>query len=117
MAWAGLAGDPPAGPSAPQEARFSVLQALEAMGQLDVDQGTRRHQIDVTLKLARVSYYTSTDEVWQALEAAKAFAEEIEDEERRLRVITAMASWLYMAGRTRPAVEMVRIHAGLDIKS
>lgn len=104
--FAELAGDRAAGLSAHQEARFSFLQALGALGQLDVDQETRRHQIDVTLKLARVSYYTSTDEVWQALEAAKAFAEEIEDEERRLRVITAMASWLYMAGRTRPAVEM-----------
>lgn len=104
--FAELAGDRAAGLSAHQEARLSFLQALEAMGHLDQNRETRRNQIDVTLKLARAAVYTPTDDVWEALEAAKAFAEEIEDEERRLRVVSATASWLYMAGRTRPAVEM-----------
>jgi len=103
--FAELAGDRATVLFAHREARASYLQASHALGLLETNLETRRRLIDVTLKLARVAFYTATEEVLQALEAAQQLADEIDDEEREVRVITAKASWLYMAGRTRPAVE------------
>ena len=100
-----LAGDRAASLFAHREARASFFQAIDSLSRLN-DADARLRQVDVTLKLARVAYFSATEDVWRVLEAARQIADETGDEERSLRVITAMAAWLYMAGRAREAVEM-----------
>ena len=100
-----LAGDRAASLFAHREARASFFQAIDSLSRLD-DPEPRRRQVDVTLKLAKVAYFSPTEEVWRAFEAAKEIADAAGDEERSLRVSTAMAAWLYMAGRARQAVEL-----------
>jgi predicted ATPase len=102
--WAEVAGDRAAALFAHREARISFVKALSALNKTEQREDAR--VIDLSLKLARVSFYTATEDVQEALQRAKELADQSGDRERQVQVSTAMASWLYMAGRARPAVEM-----------
>ncbi len=100
------AGDRAARLFANHEARAAYRQCLAGLARLPFEPDTQRCRIDVTLKLAQVSFYSPTEDVLQALETAKSLAQGLADETRELRVMTATAAWLYDAGRVRDAVEL-----------
>jgi len=104
--FAEAAGDRAVSLFAHREAKDAYLQALEALDRLPTDPDVQQRRVDATLKLARAAVYSPTEEVLAALERAKAITEETGDRDRQLRVLTATASWLYVAGRSRPAVEV-----------
>jgi class 3 adenylate cyclase/tetratricopeptide (TPR) repeat protein len=115
--FAELAGDRASALYAHGEARGAYSQALRALSRCEPDVAVARRRIDVTLKLARVAYYAPTEDVLQALEEARQVAEDIGDEEWRIRVMAGIASWQYMAGQTRPAVVMaLQVIAGATEK-
>ncbi|HEY8173214.1 MAG TPA: adenylate/guanylate cyclase domain-containing protein [Dehalococcoidia bacterium] len=89
-----------------REARAAYRQGLDALAQLAAEPATHRRIIDITLKLAQVSFFSPTEDVLQSLETAKTLAQALGDETRELRVMTATATWLYQAGRARNAVEL-----------
>lgn len=104
--FADLAGDRASDLYAYSEARAAYLQTLHALRQLDGDRENAIRQIDVTLKLAREASFFPTEDVFHALETAKQLAAEIEDSERQVRVLVALASWRYISGQPRLAVEL-----------
>ncbi len=89
-----------------REARAAYRQGLDALALLPPEAATQRRMIDVTLRLAQVSFYSPTEDILRALDAAKSLAQGLADETRELRVMTATATWLYQAGRARNAVEL-----------
>ena len=104
--WAEEAADRAAQLFANREARVSYRQAIDALNRVEAEPDIQRRIIDLTLKLAHVSFFTPSEDVHSALESAKELAEVLGDEKRALRVMTATATWLYQAGRARPAIEL-----------
>ena len=99
------AGDRAAALYANAEARQLYSEAIDALKTQPADPARDQRLIDVTLKLADVSYFTPSDDVRAALDEAGALAASLQDATRALRVSMATASWLYQAGNGRPAVE------------
>ena len=104
--FAELAGDRASDLFAHSEARAAYLQTLHALKQLDGDRVNALHRIDVTLKFARESSFSPTDELFDALDTARQLAVEAEDSERQVRVLVLLASCRYVAGQPRMAVEL-----------
>jgi len=104
--FAELAGDRASDLFAHSEARAAFTQALQALAHLDLNQTNAIRRIDVTLKLARESAFFPSEDLFQALDTAKQLADEIEDLQRQVRVLVALASWRYVSGQPRLAVEL-----------
>lgn len=104
--FAEIAGDRASDLYAHSQASAAYLQTLHALNQLDRDRANAVRQIDVALRLAREASLFPTDEVFQALETAKQLAAEIEDPQRQVRVLVALAAWRYISGQPRLAVEL-----------
>jgi len=104
--FAEAAGDHAVSLFAHREAKDAYSQALDALARLPPDDEVRRRQIDVTLKLGRASSYLPSEDVHDHLQHARKLSEDLGDPERQLRVDTALALWLYVAGRAMPAVQL-----------
>ena len=104
--FAEIAGDRASDLFAHNEASAAYLQTLHALGQLDGDRANAVRRIDVALRLGREASLSPTDEVFHALETAKQLAAEIEDPQRQVRVLVALAAWQYISGQPRLAVEL-----------
>ena len=100
------AGDRAVSLFAHREAKDAYIQALDALAHLPADDDVRRRQVDVTLKLGRASSYLPSEDVHERLQHARKLSEDLGDPERQLRVDTALALWLYVAGRAAPAVQL-----------
>jgi class 3 adenylate cyclase len=104
--FAEAAGDRAVSLFAHREAKDAYIQALDALAHLPADEEVRRRQVDVTLKLGRASSYLPSEDVHDRLQHARKLSEDLGDPERQLRVDTALALWLYVAGRAVPAVQL-----------
>jgi tetratricopeptide (TPR) repeat protein len=104
--FAEAAGDRAVSLFAHREAMDAYIQALDALAHLPGDDEVRRRQVDVTLKLGRAASYLPSEDVHDRLQHARKLSEDLGDPERQLRVDTALALWLYVAGRTAPAVQL-----------
>jgi len=104
--FAEIAGDRGSDLYAYSEARAGYFQTLEALEQLPAGPDVAVRRIDVALKLARAASYFPTEDVFQALEKAKQLADEAKDPHRQVRVLVALATWRYISGQPRMAVEL-----------
>jgi tetratricopeptide (TPR) repeat protein len=101
-----MAGDRASDLFSHNQASAAYLQTLEALEQIDGDDANTVRRIDVTLKLAREASFSPTEEVLHALEKAKQLAEHIDDAQRQVRVVVAIAASQYVSGQPRAAVEL-----------
>jgi class 3 adenylate cyclase/tetratricopeptide (TPR) repeat protein len=101
-----LAGERAASLFAHREAKNSYLQALDALERLPSSAGISSRRIDITLKLADVTFYAPSEDVHDKLVLAQRLAETLDEPECRLRVDAALASWLYVAGQNAAAVRL-----------
>ena len=104
--FAELAGDRAAALYAHDEARGAFSQALRALSKGEPRRRHRSPPHRCHVQVGQGAYFAPTEDMQQALEEACRLAEDIGDEQRRMRVASATASWLYMSGQTRPAVGM-----------
>jgi class 3 adenylate cyclase/tetratricopeptide (TPR) repeat protein len=104
--FAEAAGDRAVSLFAHREAKNSYIQAIDALARLPSSDDVSRRRIDVTLKLADVTFYAPMEDVHKMLTVAEELAKMLADPERKLRVGAALASWLYVAGKNAAAVQL-----------